>query len=111
MDGYSENKAATSRIGQYAGLLRIRKKWALIGMVAFGICTVVCFAVLFGMAWTLRDKAVTRLSMLSVLMPFVFPYVWLVNQVAEYRRLKDVLELLDVLQRAASESAPENRDS
>ena len=111
MEGHPEIKAVNSRIEQYASLLRIRKKWASIGFVAFLIVFVISTAVLFSMAWTLRDKAVTWLTMLVVPMSFVFPYVWLVNWAAEQRRLKGVLELLDVLQRAAGESAPEDRDS
>ena len=109
MDSHPETQVANSEIAAYAGLLRIRKKWALIGIVAFGIVFVICSAVLLGMAWTLGDKAVTRLTTLTVVMVFVFPFVWGVHYVAEYRRLNGLLELLDVLQRAASRGELERR--
>ena len=100
-----------NRIAAYASLLRTRKKWALVGSVAFVIVVVISSVALLGMAWTLGDKAMTRLSTLTVVMAFVFPYVGMVNQAAEYRRLKGLLELLDVLERAASKGASENQDN
>jgi hypothetical protein len=110
MDGYPENKAANSRIEQYASLLRIRKKWSLIYTVVAGICSVVSLAAVIGLTWAFRDRAITFTTMLVVIV-CIFPYIGLVNQVAEHRRLNGVLELLDVLERAAGKGTSENQDS
>ena len=101
-------QAATGEIAAYTARLGVRKKWALIGIVAFTILTVLSFAFLLGTSWTLRDRAVTRLDALIVIIVFVFPYVGLVNQAMAYRGLNDMLALLQVLERAAKEGAPES---
>ena len=50
----------------------------------------------------------TRLDTLIVIIVFVFAYVGLVNQAIAYRRWNDMLALLQVLERAAKEGAPES---
>lgn len=96
------SKVANSEIAEYVSLLHIRKKWSLIGMVALGIGSVVSLAAAVSLMWALRDKTITSTTMLVVAVLCIYPSIGLVNQVVEYRRLKGVLELLDVLQRAAS---------
>jgi hypothetical protein len=111
MEGHPEIKAINSRIEQYASLLRIRKKSALWGIVAGGGFSVVSLAAAIGLMWAFRDRTTTYATMFIMSIFLVYPPLQLMIQGAEYRRLNGVLELLDVLQRATSESAPEDRDS
>jgi hypothetical protein len=110
VDGHLDARAAHDQVAAYAGLLRTRKRQALIGIIALATCTVVSFAVLGSMALTLMDKAMTRLNTLVAIVVLVFPYLGLVQQAAEYRRLGGLLELIDVLERAERMDAMSSRD-
>ena len=109
MDSHPETKVASS-IDQYAGLLGIRKKWALRGIVAVGIVSVVSLVAAGAFVLALRDRAITATTALVVAILCIYPPIQLTIQVVEYRRLNGMLELLDVLERAASEGALESRE-
>ena len=98
MDGQLDARVAHDQIAAFAGLLRTRKRQALIGIIALAICTVVSFAVLGGIALTLMDKAMTQLNTLVTIVVLVFPYVGLAQQATEYRRLSGLLELISVFE-------------
>lgn len=85
----------------YANLLGNRKRWAKIGIVVLGICAFILLIAAFGLLWTKRDQAITGTTLLLVLALCVYPLFGLVSQLVEYRRLRLLLELLDVLQREA----------
>jgi hypothetical protein len=86
-------------IEQYAGLLRTRKRWAKIGIVALGICALILLIAAFGLLWARRLKPVTGTTVVLVLALCVYPLLGLVSQLVAYRRACDLLELLDVLER------------
>ena len=111
MDDHPQTQATNSEIAAYATLIRIRKKWALRNIIAVGIVSVVSFSAVIGLTWAFRDRAISSTTTLVVAQLVVFPYVGLVNLVAEYRRLNGILELLDVLERATSKGEPEDRDT
>ena len=102
MEKHPEIKAADGPIAQYASLLRIRKRWATIGIVALGIVALVSLVAGVGLLWTMRDKPLSSTSVLLEIVLCANPLVVLASQTGEYRRLSGLLELLDVLERQAS---------
>ena len=97
-------------IEQYAGLLRIRKRWAAIGSVVAAICALITLIAGFGLMWAQRDKPVTGITVLLVLVLCVYPLMGVVSQLVEVRRTTVLLELLDVLKREASARVSEGRE-
>jgi hypothetical protein len=93
---------------QYATLLRIRKKWTLRYAIMNGVLLAICAVVAFGEAWAFRDVQVSPLSTLTTAIALIGPLFGSFGEATEYRRLKDTLELIDVLQRTTSENPPEH---
>ena len=93
-----------SVLAEYAGLLRVRRKWALRYTALLGILCIVALALVLGTAWYQRDRSQSSLDVLTRAILFMGPLLALAVQAAEYHRLKSELELLEVLQRAIGQS-------
>lgn len=94
-----------SSLEQHVSLLRIRKKWALIYTVVFAVLFLLGQAFVLWMAWRLEGEPISLLSAMLLGMVFSAPLIGLIVQASDYRRYKGEIELLDALQRAASETA------
>ena len=93
---------ASEYIDQYASMLHDRRKWALRYILTLGVVSVLSAAVSLGMAWAFRHEPVSPLFTLYIALLLISPLFGLVVQAVEYRRLKDTLELLDVVREALS---------
>jgi hypothetical protein len=89
-------------IDEYASMLHIRRKWALRYVMTLGIVFVLSAAVSLGLAWAFRHEPMSPLFTLYIALLLISPLFGLVVQAVEYRRLKDALELLDVVREALS---------
>jgi hypothetical protein len=94
---------APEYIEEYASMLHTRRRWALRYILTLGVVFVLSAAVSLGMAWAFRYEPASPLFSLYVALLLISPLFGLVVQAVEYRRLKDTLELLDVLRRAIDE--------
>jgi hypothetical protein len=101
---------AKHSIAQYADLLRIRKHWAQIWIVATGIGTLTLLIAGIGLLWTKRLEPVTGVTALLIPVLFIYPLIGLVSQIVEYRRTSGFLELLDALEREQHPHASASRN-
>ena len=86
-------------IEQYVHLLTIRKRQAKIGIVALGIVLGASVSGAFAWLWAMRLRPITGSGLLPVIVLCVYPVFGLVNQLLAYRRINEMLELLDVIER------------
>ena len=89
-------------IDEYASMLQTRRKWALRYLTTLGVVFVLSAAVSFGLAWAFRSELMSPLFTLYIALLLISPLFGLVIQAVEYRRLKDTLELLDVVRDAVN---------
>jgi hypothetical protein len=93
---------ASEYIDEYASMLQTRRKWALRYLTTIGVVFALSAAVSLGLAWAFRGELMSPLFTLYIALLLISPLFGLVIQAVEYRRLKDTLELLDVVRDAVS---------
>jgi hypothetical protein len=74
-------------------------------IVTLGVVSILSAAVSLSLAWSFRYEPMSPMFTLYIALLLISPLFGLVVQAMEYRRLKDTLELLDVLRRVVGKRA------